>query len=81
MLSNHQIINALLYKLDTILNSNTCWVELEIPTNMKAINKVLLQHLRTGNFHFELAKQDASRGWGNYVEVIFIKDYNSPILL
>lgn len=76
-----QLIHDLLDKLDQALNSNSFWLELGIPDGKFNLEQVLLQHLKTGNFHFELVKQDIQRDWNHYSERIFPKNQDHPILL
>ena len=78
---NWELIHKLLDKLDTAANSNSFWIELGIPAGELELGKVLVQHLRTGNFHFELVKQDINRDWNNYSEMVFPRNYEQPVLI
>lgn len=78
---NWALINSLLDALDTAANANAFWLELGTPKSTFDLEQLLLQHLRTGNFHFELVKQDIRREWNNYVEVIFPQNADLPVLL
>lgn len=78
---NSEIIHKLLDKLDLAANSNSFWIDLGLPSGKMELNEVLVQHLRTGNFHFELVKQDINRGWNNYSETVFPKDQEQAILI
>ena len=75
------IINNLLDKLDRSVNSNSFWIELGIPKGEFELEKILLQHLKTGNFHFELVKQDVNREWEHYSEIVFSKQATQPTLI
>ena len=70
------IINELLDSLDKTVNSNAFFIELGIPDGEHEINNIMVQHLRTGNFHYELVKQDIYRGWNHYAEMVFPKQGN-----
>jgi len=76
-----EIIHKLLDQLDTAVNSNSFWVELEIPSGEFELSKILIQHLKTGNFHFELVKEDINRDWNHYSEMVFPKNYEQPVLI
>lgn len=78
---NWESIHKLLDKLDTAVNSNSFWIELGLPSGEFEIGKVLVQHLKTGNFHFELVKQDISRDWNNYSEMVFSKSLDQIVLI
>ena len=41
----------------------------------------IIQHLRTGSFHFELVKEDLHRGFNDYSEMIFPKGFDTPTFL
>lgn len=78
---NWEIINQFLDALDISANANAFWLELGMPQRAFEPDQLLLQHLRTGNFHFELVKQDIIREWNNYVEVIFAQNAEQAVLL
>ncbi len=78
---NWELIDKLLDKLDTSVNSNSFWIELEVPTSRFELGQVLVQHLRAGSFHFELVKQDINRDWNHYSEMVFPKQYEQPVLI
>ncbi|MBB6464142.1 hypothetical protein [Flammeovirga kamogawensis] len=78
---NAEVINNLLDKLDTSVNSNSFWIELGIPKANTDLGQILVQHLKTGNFHFELMKQDIERGWEYYVETVFQRNTEQSFLI
>ena len=78
---NWELIHKFLDKLDIAVNSNSFWLELGIPEGNFDLKNVLVQHLRTGNFHFELVKQDISRDWNNYSESVCSKNHDQPVLI
>ena len=78
---NWEIIHKLLDKLDSAVNSNSFWIELEVPSSGFELDQVLVQHLKTGNFHFELVKQDINRGWYHYSEMVLPKHSKQPVLI
>ena len=78
---NWEIINRFLDKLDSVVNSNSFWLELGVPSGKFKLNEILVQHLRTGNFHFELVKQDINRNWNHYSEMVFPKNSEQPVLI
>lgn len=78
---NWELIHKLLDKLDIAVNSNSFWIGLGLPAGEFELGNVLAQHLRTGNFHFELVKQDIDRDWNHYSEMVFPKNYEQPVLI
>lgn len=78
---NWELIHKLLDKLDIAVNSNSFWIELGVPAGEFELEEVLVQHLRTGNFHFELVKQDINRDWNHYTDLVFPKNYEKPVLI
>ena len=78
---NWELIHKLLDKLDAAANSNSFWIELGVPNEKFELNKVLVHHLKTGNFHFELVKQDITREWNNYSEIVFPKNSDQAVLI
>jgi len=78
---NWEIIHKLLDKLDSAVNSNSFWIELGVPSGAFELDQVLVQHLRAGNFHFELVKQDINRGWYHYSEMVLPKHSEQPVFI
>lgn len=78
---NWELIHRFLDALDGAANANAFWLELGIPEESMALDALLLYHLRSGNFHFELVKQDIIRDWNNYSEVIFPRHADLPVVL
>ncbi|WP_434353841.1 hypothetical protein VH441_02095 [Psychrobacter sp. HD31] len=76
-----QEIDILLETLDTTLNSNSFWITLDLTENEEQVETEIIQHLRTGSFHFELVKEDLRREFNDYSEIIFPKASNTPIVL
>ena len=76
-------ISILLNSIDISANSNTYWITLPIGENNKnlSINNVLFQYLKSGNFHYELVKEDIERGFNDYSELVFPKGFENPILI
>ena len=75
------LIDQLLDGLDNAANSNSFWISLDLPIGDFDLANVLIQHLESGNFHYELVKQDIERDWNLYTEVIFPKNYDQPVIL
>ncbi|MFK8046537.1 MAG: hypothetical protein AB8B72_13655 [Crocinitomicaceae bacterium] len=74
-------IDTLLDALDTAVNSNSFWITLPVNEDKNMLEKDIIQHLKTGSFHFELVKDDIRRGLYQYSELIFPKGIVSPTVL
>jgi hypothetical protein len=74
-------IDILLEGLDKTANSNSYWITLSIKEEKGHLKTDIVQHLRTGSFHFELVKEDLHRGFNDYSEMIFPKGFASPTFL
>lgn len=76
---NIEIVNNILDKLDKSANSNTFWLPFSISNDKEfELQEYLIKQLRTGRFHFEVVKQDIERGWNNYSEMVFPKNFDTP---
>lgn len=75
---NRKLINTLLNQLDSTVNSNSFWLEFDVPDSDFAVEKVLLQHLKTGNFHHQLTVADIERGWYHYSEMVILQTKKNP---
>ncbi len=81
---DRKLRNKLLDELDTVVNSNTFWITLDILEDEEFdITRTLIQHLKTGSFHYEIVKQDVERGWTHYSQLIFsdLQEPPIPVLL
>ena len=78
---NKDTINSLLDALDGSINSNTFWLELEMPEDENQIAKVLQRHLEYGTFHHALVIQDIERGWNQFSDVVYSSLSKSPIVI
>ena len=74
-------IDILLEALDRAANSNSYWISLGIMEENERLETDIIQHLRTGSFHFELVKEDLHRGFNDYSEMIFPKGFDTPTFL
>ena len=74
-------IDILLEALDRTANSNSYWITLGITEENEQLETDIIQHLRTGSFHFELVKEDLHRGFNDYSEMIFPKGFDTPTFL
>ena len=75
------LVDQLLDGLDLAANSNSFWISLDLPIGDFDLAEVLLRHLESGNFHYELVKEDIERDWNLYTEVIFPKSFDQPLTL
>lgn len=78
---NWEFIHRFLDALDGAANANAFWLELAVPEKPMPLDALLVQHLRSGNLHFELVKQDIVRDWNNYVEIVFPRNGELPVVL
>ncbi|WP_271766710.1 hypothetical protein [Aquimarina algiphila] len=74
-------VDVLLNALDESVNSNSYWITLSINENENQFIDDVLQHLKTGSFHFELVKQDLTRGYNEYSEIVFPKCFENPVFI
>ncbi len=74
-------IDILLETLDKTANSNSYWITLNISEDKEQLKTDIIQHLRTGSFHFELVKEDLYRGFNDFSEMIFPKGFDTPTFL
>lgn len=74
-------VDVLLDALDKSANSNSYWITLTINENKHQFFNDILQHLKTGSFHFEMVKEDLFRGFYEYSEIVFPKGFDNPIFL
>ncbi|WP_070138509.1 hypothetical protein [Crocinitomix algicola] len=74
-------IDILLEALDKTTNSNSYWITLGITEEKEQLETDIIQHLRTGCFHFELVKEDLHRGFNDYSEMIFPKGFDTSTFL
>lgn len=72
---------SLVEHLDCSANSNSYWITLETSSDSNQLANNLLNHLKTGSFHFELVKEDLRRGYYDYSEIIMINEFSAPIVL
>lgn len=74
-------IDILLEALDNSANSNSYWITLDIDEDKNRFSDNIIQHLKTGSFHFELVKEDLHRGFFDYSEMVFAKGFDTPNFL
>lgn len=74
-------VDHLLEALDQAVNSNSYWITLSTNEDKKQLANDLVQHLRTGSFHYELVKEDLNRGFYDYSEMVFVKGFETPTFL
>jgi hypothetical protein len=74
-------IDILLEAIDTAANSNSYWLSFGIASDGFDLERFIIAQLKTGNFHFELVKEDLERGLNGYSEMIFPKNADSPTFL
>lgn len=74
-------VDILLEALDKSANSNSYWITLPISEDKNLLSHDIVQHLRTGSFHFQLVKEDIQRGFNDYSEILFAKGFDTPIFL
>ena len=75
-------ISTLLDHLDKSTHSNTAWLDFPVSRSGSFdLEAFLLRQLRSGQFHFQLIKNDLERGWDRYVSKVFGKTWETMIHL
>lgn len=74
-------VDTLLEALDNAANSNSYWISLGISEETGKLSNDIVQHLKTGSFHFELVKEDLQRGFNDYSEMVFAKGFDHPTFI